>query len=408
MVRKSILKFFFILLAPCLLLTSCKVSSISGSLTPVSELPISDPTPDPPADVAVSCPDGPTNFVTNMNAKYVIGQPDFTSNAENQGGTPSEYTMGKPIGVFVKDNKIYVGDATNNRVLIYDGIPTSNGVAANEVVGQPNFTDNTARTSAVGFSGVQGVSVSDTHLIVGEWTNSRVTMWPLSDLSSAEYAIGQPDLDSSTTNNGGIGPATLDRVARAVQAGTKLIIADVGNRRVLIYDLLMLNTGMSASVVIGQDDYVSTGSGTAKNQMGNPLGISTDGTSLVILDNGNDRILIYNTIPTTDGVAADVEVGGYGQGLNQLNNPVGVFYGSGKLFVADRGNDRVLIWNSLPTVDNQNADVVLGQNGPGSSAHNQCSCSTAAANTMWGVHMVYYNGCNLFATDLSNNRVLVY
>ena len=41
--------------------------------------------------------------------------------------------------------------------------------------------------------------------------------------------------------------------------------------------------------------------------------------------------------------------------------PQGVWVQNGKLFVADTGNNRVMIWNSIPSKNNQPADLVLGQ-----------------------------------------------
>ena len=36
--------------------------------------------------------------------------------------------------------KLYVADTQDNRILIYNKIPTTNNAAADVVVGQPNFT----------------------------------------------------------------------------------------------------------------------------------------------------------------------------------------------------------------------------------------------------------------------------
>ena len=40
--------------------------------------------------------------------------------------------------------------------------------------------------------------------------------------------------------------------------------------------------------------------------------------------------------------------------------PRGVFVTNGKLFVSDTGQNRVFIWNSIPTQEFQEPDVVLG------------------------------------------------
>ncbi len=67
-----------------------------------------------------------------------------------------------------------------------------------------------------------------------------------------------------------------------------------------------------------------------------------------------------------------------------LRAPQGVWIQNGKLFVADTQNDRVMIWNTLPTKNNQPADLVLGAPNftttPNLDLIN--SSLVAAANTM--------------------------
>jgi hypothetical protein len=46
---------------------------------------------------------------------------------------------------------------------------------------------------------------------------------------------------------------------------------------------------------------------------------------------------------------------------SSLRGPQGVWIQDGKLFVADSQDYRILIWNTIPTSNNQPADLVLGQ-----------------------------------------------
>ncbi|HAA31322.1 MAG TPA: hypothetical protein DCE56_30950, partial [Cyanobacteria bacterium UBA8553] len=46
---------------------------------------------------------------------------------------------------------------------------------------------------------------------------------------------------------------------------------------------------------------------------------------------------------------------------DRMHWPYGVLYHQGRLFVADTGNRRVLVWNQLPDSNGQPADLVLGQ-----------------------------------------------
>ena len=77
--------------------------------------------------------------------------------------------------------------------------------------------------------------------------------------------------------------------------------------------------------------------------------------------------------------------------------PVSVAYDGHRLFVGDVSQRRVLIWNALPSVDNQLADVVLGQSENGTGAAT-VGTPTALAS----------DGTNLFVADTENRRILVF
>lgn len=73
-------------------------------------------------------------------ADVVLGQPDFVSGEQNQGGAAAADTMRSPLGpVFVTDTgRLFVTDSRNHRVLGFDQVPTANGAAADSVLGQPD------------------------------------------------------------------------------------------------------------------------------------------------------------------------------------------------------------------------------------------------------------------------------
>lgn len=358
--------------------------------------------------IAVACVGGPTVFSNNMNARYVIGQADFVANTANRGGVAAANTLNNPVGIAVSNGKLYVADSGNNRVLVYNTLPTSNGVAADSVVGQADFAGTTSGTSATAMAGIQSIAVDGTHLAVGEWSNNRVSFWPLANTATADFFWGQPDATTGTSNTGGIGQNSLGAVAGLSYAAGKFFVGDAGNSRVLEFSGAAISTHQNATNVIGQTDYISSAVGSGATGFGGNYSVSSDGTHLVVMDNNADRIMIYNSIPSSPGGTADVTWGGTGVDSTHLNNPVGVFVGDSKMFIADRNSDRVLVFNSIPTSSSQAADFVLGQQSFTSSNHNQCNCATAAANTLWGVHHIYWDGCRLYVTDKENNRVLIY
>ena len=56
------------------------------------------------------------------------------------GNVPKAKSMRGPQGVWIQNGRLYVADTQNNRVLIYNQIPTANGASADVVLGQPDFT----------------------------------------------------------------------------------------------------------------------------------------------------------------------------------------------------------------------------------------------------------------------------
>jgi hypothetical protein len=74
-------------------------------------------------------------------ADFVLGQNDFFENDCNQGNDqPSANSLCSSYeGVFSNGRQIFVADSDNNRVLIWNDWPTANGVDADIVLGKRDF-----------------------------------------------------------------------------------------------------------------------------------------------------------------------------------------------------------------------------------------------------------------------------
>ena len=188
--------------------------------------------------------------------------------------------------------------------------------------------------------------------------------------------------------------------------------------------------GGQASEVLGQPDFLTTAGGTSTlittaptpitaSSMYQPTAVASDGTILAVADTSNNRILIWKSIPTTYGPRpADIVLGQKDftsvalvtVTASSLRAPQGVWIQNGKLYVADTENDRVLIWNTIPTQNNQAADVVLGQpNFTTAPQVNQVNLSLpTSASIMLSPTSVTSDGTRLYVTDLGYNRVLIW
>ena len=85
-----------------------------------------------------------------------------------------------------------------------------------------------------------------------------------------------------------------------------------------------------------------------------------------------------------------------------LNFPRFVLAAGNRLFIADGGNDRVLVFNKIPTQSGASADFVIGQIG---GSVNQAS---DAADSLRTPMSLAWDGTNLYVSDAYNRRITVY
>ena len=119
----------------------------------------------------------------------------------------------------------------------------------------------------------------------------------------------------------------------------------------------------TADLLLSGFGFNNSGGGSKLNH---PVSISSNGEKLAVTDRFNNRVLIWNTVPT-EKTLPDIVIGqqnftthNSGSGLNQLDFPGQVIITpDNKLLVADSDNDRVLVWTSFPSSSGQAADYSL-------------------------------------------------
>lgn len=364
-----------------------------------------------------------------VSADLVIGQADFTSGSANRGGSAADNTLYQPRGVFYDGTKVYITDYSNNRLLIYNSYPAGDGASADVVVGQPDMTskeDNQANTAAANtLRFPMDMSYSNSRLFLADTYNHRILIYnavPTSNNASADTVVGQSSMAGLSANQGSTANAdTLSQPRTVISDGTKLLVSDYTNNRILVFNSIPSSNGASADVVIGQTGMTNTtanqGSRNANTLYG-PHGMCMAGSKLIVSDYINHRVLIYNSIPISNNTSADVVIGqanftsgtanqGGSVGANTLYYPTGLWCDSSHLAITDYLNNRVLIYNSIPTSNNASADVVVGQADFTSNSENQGN-SGPSANTLQGPYDVYSDGTRMFILDGENSRVLVY
>jgi len=437
------------------------------------------------------------DFVTGQAARAVIGQPMFTAQTPTGGTLGLDKVLGGAGGLAYANGTLVVADANfvaaaplDNRVLIYynlaQQIPTATadipqsvgmrcgvcGGTPDVVLGQPDFTTTTLTLAQNGMRTPTGVATDGVRLAVADTDNNRVLIWntlPHTIQQPADLVLGQPDFTTGAPNSQ-TGDVRVPS-AKALRGplgvwiqGSRLFIADTLNHRVLVWNSFPTQNFQPADVVIGQANFTSaidadiskTPAVVDAKLLNNPTAVSSDGVRLFVTDLGNNRVLIYNSIPTENNAAADVEIGQPDMTTRMANdsytltfdstgtvtsrtgimctsngtdtNSIPIFPGlcgstlnfprfalsDGKrLFIADGGNDRVLIFNQIPTQNAAAADAVLGQPdaisaNTSDTTGNDNTDRRAATDAIRTPTSLAWDGNNLYVAEPFSRRILIF
>lgn len=460
-------------------------------------------------------------------ADFVFGQPDFTSNAANNGGVTSS-SLYNPTGVAVDaSGNVYIADFLNNRVLEYNVVPKD--AVADHVFGQANFTSNLANApglNAASLSHPRGVVMdAENNLYVVDHFNNRVpefdqplpngvptleaispftvaagspgftltvngfgfvpgstVRWNGSDrlttyLSSTqlEAAItasdihapdaiavtvstpppgggtsalinlalyqrvakdsiadtlqGQPNFQSNALNNpllpGGANRLNFPAALVVDPRAKRLFVSDRNNNRVLSWpDAPSFVNGQAADLVIGQPDFSTTTAntgGVSGSSLSSPSGLAVDARGdLYVADSGNNRVLVFAPPFASHMAASQV----YGQGgayntnipndggvsENSLEHPAGVALdGQGRVYIADFLNNRVLEYDP-PQIGDPTPDTTADRviGQPDFISNAQNNGGLNASGLSGPVSLALNSKGNLFIADSQNSRVLEY
>lgn len=200
--------------------------------------------------------------------------------------------------------------------------------------------------------------------------------------------------------------------------GTRLVVADSGNHRILIWHRMPEHDGAPADVVLGQPDFESEGAAAGGRSKARGLHLPTAVTmidgKLVVADAWHHRVLVWHMLPTTSYVPADVVIGqpsledcepnrGESVSATTLYWPYGVGMGGGWFWIADTGNRRVLGWPTLP-LEGEAPHVILGQ--PSATDNSENRGGAPDARSFRWPHAVAGDADTLYIADAGNHRIL--
>jgi sugar lactone lactonase YvrE len=339
-------------------------------------------------------------FQNGENASLVLGAPNFTSRL---GGNGQAGTFG-PEGIAIDaKGDIWIADSENNRVLEFVP-PFSDGESASIVLGQENFTSyDCGAATLANICDPQGIvfdSAGD--MYVADNSNNRILEFkpPFSNGESASLEIGVASNDTTQSS-------LNTPVGIALDSSGDLWVADNGNNRVVEFQA-PLSTNESASLVIGQTNFVTNSSGGNQSGLNSPSYVAFDHSgNLWVTDSDNDRILEFPS-PISTGENASVVIGqtnftAYDTEPTQsvVPSPGGIaFDSSGNLWATDTFDGRVLEFRT-PFTSGENASLVLGQD-----SFNAPVSSPTQSLLIGPEDLVFDSAGNLWVLDSASSRAL--
>ncbi len=333
-----------------------------------------------------------------------------------------------PRGVFVAAKKLFVSDTGQNKVFVWNNIPTDEFQIPDVILGQENIGDfarnSGGQATASSLQYPSGIWSDGKVLIVADAWNHRVLIWlkmPTHNAQPADVVVGQLDFSSNKPNVRGIGADptahTLNWPYGVFSDGESLWIADTGNRRVLFYEKIPEQNYVKADKVIGKESFTSRDYESKNPIWPYSIKVNQKG-NLVIADTQFYRVLVWNDKNDAFSKPADIIIGqenieACGQNQfrlapesNTLNWTYDACFYKNGILVNDTGNSRILFFKEIPKHNNAMADALIGRPNFNTSSEFKENMHGTDSAIYWPFSIIT-NKNSLFIADTGNHRIII-
>ena len=390
---------------------------------------------------------------SNPDAVAVLGQPDYQST--DPAVSRTRLTMPR-VDIDTERQLAYVPDGypAGNRVNIFDIHPERMQETLTPMLdqlghinpeGEPDFLARSPNDRISPRYWTQGRDVSidrvDHRLFMSDNYGHRVMIFELDRMNrllerGATWVLGQENTSTSVLRPGR--DASTIKLPMSVEydeSNKRLFVADTWNDRVLVFDMTpgRVSSGMPASHVLGQPDFVSYDPAVARDRIyfgardGNGIGrvgsrsaeLTLDETTqrLFVTDGGNHRVMVFDVHPEriANGAEAIAVLGqddftstetGLTDRRWRLPGDLVVDEKNQRLFVGVSTQHRVLVFDvhTDRLVNGQPAQYVIGQRN---YSNEETGLSDRLLREPDGVSYDAEND-HLYVSDKRNQRVLVF
>ena len=255
-----------------------------------------------------------------------------TADNGSSNGTGTAASFYEPLGITTDETNLYVVDSKNSlirKIVISTGVVTT--LAGTGSSGSSNGTGTSAS-----FNQPSGITTDGTNLFLAEHNNNLIRKIVISTGVVTTLA----GTGSSGSANGTGTSASFYKPYRITTDGTNLYVGDTFNH---LIRQIVISTGVVTTLAGTGSSGSANGTGTSASFY-KPYRITTDGTNLYVGDTFNHLIrqIVISTgvVTTLAGTGSSGTANGTGTSAS-FNNPIGITTDGTNLYVVDYGYSRI-------------------------------------------------------------------